>query len=95
MSPSFSKPVPRRVEAPIAEFAGVVKVENTDHGRQITLTPDDTSVEPIVYTDTRRAPMLVKNGDHVAAGDQLVEGSVDPQEDPAHPRPRVPPRSTS
>ena len=66
-------------EAPIAEFAGVVKVENTDHGRQITLTPDDTSVEPIVYTDTRRAPMLVKNGDHVAAGDQLVEGSVDPK----------------
>ena len=66
-------------EAPIAEFAGVVKVENTDHGRQITLTPDDTSVEPSVYTDTRRAPMLVKNGDHVAAGDQLVEGSVDPK----------------
>ena len=66
-------------EAPIAEFAGVVKVEDTDHGRQITLTPDDTSVEPIVYTDTRRAPMLVKNGDHVAAGDQLVEGSVDPK----------------
>ena len=57
----------------------MVKVENTDHGRQITLTPDDTSVEPIVYTDTRRAPMLVKNGDHVAAGDQLVEGSVDPK----------------
>ncbi|RSX53422.1 RNA polymerase beta' subunit [Bifidobacterium goeldii] len=66
-------------EAPIAEFSGVVKVENTDHGRQVTLTPDDTSVEPRVYTDTRRAPMLVKDGDHVKAGQQLVEGSVDPK----------------
>ena len=66
-------------EAPIAEFSGTVKVENTDHGRQVTLTPDDTSVEQRVYTDTRRAPMLVKDVDHVKAGDQLVEGSVDPK----------------
>ena len=28
-------------EAPIAEFAGTVKVEDTDRGRQVTLTPDD------------------------------------------------------
>ena len=66
-------------EAPIAEFPGVVKVEDTDHGRQVTLTPDDTTVEPIVYPVTRRAPMLVKDGDHVEVGTQLIEGSVDPK----------------
>ena len=66
-------------EAPIAEFPGVVKVEDTDHGRQVTLTPDDTTVEPIVYPVTRRAPMLVKDGEHVDVGTQLIEGSVDPK----------------
>ncbi|WP_288240028.1 DNA-directed RNA polymerase subunit beta' [uncultured Bifidobacterium sp.] len=66
-------------EAPISEFAGTVKVEDTDRGRQVTLTPDDTSVEPITYPVTRRAPMLVKDGDHVEAGTQLIEGSVDPK----------------
>ena len=62
-------------EAPIAEFAGIVKVEDTDRGRQVTLTPDDSTVEPITYPVTRRAPMLVKDGDHVVAGTQLIEGS--------------------
>ena len=66
-------------EAPIAEFAGVVKVEDTERGRQVMLKPDDESVEPIVYPVTRRAPMLVKDGEHVEAGTQLIEGSVDPK----------------
>ncbi len=74
-------------EAPIAEFAGVVKMWRTERGRQVILKPDDDSVEPIAYPVTRRAPMMVKDGDHVEAGTQLIEGSVDPQEDPAHPRP--------
>ena len=66
-------------EAPIAEFAGVVKVEDTERGRQVILKPDDDSVEPIAYPVTRRAPMMVKDGDHVEAGTQLIEGSVDPK----------------
>ena len=66
-------------EAPIAEFAGVVKVEDTERGRQVILEPDDDSVEPIAYPVTRRAPMMVKDGDHVEAGTQLIEGSVDPK----------------
>ena len=66
-------------EAQITEFAGVVKVEDTERGRQVTLKPDDDSIEPIVYAVTRRAPMLVKDGDHVEAGTQLTEGSVDPK----------------
>lgn len=66
-------------EAPIAEFPGTIKVEDTDRGRQVTLSPDDSSVEPITYPVTRRAPLLVKNGQHVESGAQLIEGSVDPK----------------
>jgi DNA-directed RNA polymerase subunit beta' len=66
-------------EAPIVEFPGTVKVEDTDRGRQVTLTPDDSGVEPITYPVTRRAPMLVKDGEHVESGTQLIEGSVDPK----------------
>ncbi|MDN6553450.1 MAG: DNA-directed RNA polymerase subunit beta' [Bifidobacterium mongoliense] len=66
-------------EAPIAEFPGTIKVEDTDRGRQVTLSPDDGSGEPISYPVTRRAPMLVKNGQHVESGTQLIEGSVDPK----------------
>ncbi|RYQ29083.1 DNA-directed RNA polymerase subunit beta' [Bifidobacterium pseudolongum] len=66
-------------EAPIAEFAGTIKVEDTERGRQVILTPDDGAEEPITYGVTRRAPMLVKDGEHVEAGTQLIEGSVDPK----------------
>lgn len=67
-------------EAPIAEFPGVIKTDvEADHVYQMTLTPDDQTVEPIVYTVTRRAPLLVKDGQHVEAGTQLTEGSVDPK----------------
>ncbi|MCI1869192.1 DNA-directed RNA polymerase subunit beta' [Bifidobacterium crudilactis] len=66
-------------EAPIAEFPGTIKIEDTDRGRQVTLSPDDSSVEPIAYTVTRRAPLLIKDGDHVEAGTQLIEGSMDPK----------------
>ncbi|WEV72720.1 DNA-directed RNA polymerase subunit beta' [Bifidobacterium sp. ESL0790] len=66
-------------EAPIAEYPGTVKVEDTDHGRQVTLTPDDQNVEPITYPVTRRAPLMVKDGEHIETGTQLIEGSVDPK----------------
>ncbi|KFF31717.1 DNA-directed RNA polymerase subunit beta' [Bifidobacterium bombi] len=66
-------------EAPIVEFSGTVKVEDNDQGRKVTLTPDDQNVEPITYPVTRRAPLLVKDGEHVEVGTQLIEGSVDPK----------------
>ncbi|MFT8704862.1 DNA-directed RNA polymerase subunit beta' [Bifidobacterium aquikefiricola] len=66
-------------EAPIVEFPGNIKVEDTDRGRQVTLTPDDSTIEPISYPVTRRAPLLVKDGEHVDVGTQLIEGSVDPK----------------
>ena len=74
-------------ESPIVEFAGTVKVSENDRGRQVILTPDadsgapaeNSEIKPITYMVSRRVPLLVKDGDHVAAGTQLVEGSVDPK----------------
>jgi DNA-directed RNA polymerase subunit beta' len=66
-------------EAPIAEFPGTVKVSDSENGRQVTLSPDDPNVDPISYPVTRRAPLVVKDGQHVEAGTQLIEGSVDPK----------------
>jgi DNA-directed RNA polymerase subunit beta' len=66
-------------EAPIAEYDGTVKVEDSENGRSVTLVPDDQSVDPITYPVTRRAPLIVKDGQHIDAGTQLTEGSVDPK----------------
>ena len=74
-------------EAPITEFAGTIKVVENDRGRQIILNPDadsgapteDGAIKPITYQVSKRVPMMVKDGDHVKVGTQLVEGSVDPK----------------
>ena len=74
-------------ESPIAEFAGTIKVVDGDRGRQVILTPDadsgapveDGEIKPITYNVSRRVPLLVKDGEHVATGTQLIEGSVDPK----------------
>ncbi len=42
------------------------------------LTPDDGS-EEIAYPVTKRARLLVQDGDHVNVGTQLVQGAVDPK----------------
>ena len=67
-------------EAPIAEFSGTVEIQDSPtQGRIVKLIPDDTTVEPIEYPVTRRAPMLVKDHEHVEVGTQFIEGSVDPK----------------
>ncbi len=65
-------------EAPIAEMAGRISIEDTDRSRRITLTPDD-GTEEIVYQVTKRSRLLAQDGDHVAVGQQLVSGAVDPK----------------
>ncbi|MEE3342005.1 MAG: DNA-directed RNA polymerase subunit beta', partial [Bifidobacterium merycicum] len=74
-------------ESPITEFAGTIKITDTDRGRQIILTPDadsgapteDGAIKPIVYSVSRRVKALVQDGEHVETGTQLIEGSVDPK----------------
>ncbi|MEN0130824.1 MAG: DNA-directed RNA polymerase subunit beta', partial [Brevundimonas sp.] len=66
-------------EAPIAEYSGVVTIEEGDRSRRILLTPDDSDIEPVPYPITKRSRLLVQDGDRVTVGTSLVQGAVDPK----------------
>ena len=74
----FEARTPKGV-APIAEFTGRIRIEDTDKARRIVLVPDDGSDEHI-YPVTKRARLLVAEGDHVQVGQQLVQGAIDPKQ---------------
>jgi DNA-directed RNA polymerase subunit beta' len=74
----FEARTPKGV-APIAEATGRVTVEDTDKTRKILLTPDDGSEEH-AYPVSKRARLLVSDGDHVQVGTQLTVGSIDPKQ---------------
>jgi len=65
--------------APITEAAGRVAIEETDRARKVVITPDDGS-EPEEYPVSKRSRLLVGEGDHVEVGQQLTQGTPDPQE---------------
>ncbi len=64
--------------APIAEAAGRVRIEDTERERKIVLTPDDGSDE-FPYKVSKRSRLLIGEGDHVEVGQQLIVGAVDPK----------------
>ena len=66
-------------KAPISEAAGRVHIEDTDRLRKIVITPDDGS-ESTDFVVSRRARLLVEDGDHVEVGQQLTAGTPDPQD---------------
>jgi DNA-directed RNA polymerase subunit beta' len=74
----FEARTPKGV-APIAEATGRVAIEDTDKTRRIMLTPDDGSEEH-AYPVSKRARLLVSDGDHVEVGTQLTVGSIDPKQ---------------
>ncbi len=65
-------------EAPIAEAAGTLNIEDGERTRRLIITRDDGE-EELSYQVSKRAKLLVSEGGHVAVGVQLVEGSVDPK----------------
>ncbi|MGY6498949.1 MAG: DNA-directed RNA polymerase subunit beta', partial [Microcella sp.] len=65
--------------SPIAESAGRIAIDDTQAQRRIILTPDNGD-EEVVYPVTKRAALLVEDGQHVELGQQLLEGPVDPKE---------------
>ena len=65
-------------EAPIAEAAGRVRIEDAERSRRIIIVHDDGS-EDSVYPVSKRSRLLVAEGEHVAVGTQLVAGAVDPK----------------
>jgi DNA-directed RNA polymerase subunit beta' len=64
-------------KAEIATLSGAVSVEETDKGIRITVDDGD---DQVAVTVSRRARLRVQDGDQVAAGEMLTEGSVDPHE---------------
>ncbi|MDQ4143159.1 MAG: DNA-directed RNA polymerase subunit beta', partial [Actinomycetota bacterium] len=66
-------------KAEIAKASGRIQINEDERTRTIDLIPDDGS-ETITYKVARHSRLLVRNGDEVAAGDSLTQGSRDPDE---------------
>lgn len=65
-------------EAPISEVAGVLKVDDSEATRRLVVTPDNGD-DPVEYPVTKRARLVVQDGEHVEVGQQLIAGAVDPK----------------
>lgn len=65
-------------QAVIAEISGKVTIEDSERSRKITILGPDNKER--VYQVSRRARLRVRNGQEVAAGDQLTEGSINPHD---------------
>ncbi|MFZ0000842.1 MAG: DNA-directed RNA polymerase subunit beta', partial [Trebonia sp.] len=74
----FEARIPKGM-APISEVAGRVKIEETEKTRKIIVVPDD-GAEEVPYQVPMRSRLLVQDGGHVAVGDQLIAGAVNPHE---------------
>jgi DNA-directed RNA polymerase subunit beta' len=64
--------------AVLARHSGVVRVEDEEGGRRITVVADDGTEESALVPP--RAHVEVADGQEVSAGDALVEGPKDPKE---------------
>jgi len=78
----FEARVPKGV-APISESQGRARIEEPDGSkgstRRIIITPDDGG-EEIEYPISRRARLLIADGQTVEVGQQLVAGAVNPHD---------------
>jgi len=63
--------------APIARMAGEVEVRDTDKTRKVVIVDGD---EEKAHQVSKRADLLVEDGQRVTAGQQLVKGIRDPKE---------------
>ncbi len=64
-------------KAPISEAAGRVRIDDTDKTRKIVVVPDDGSEEE-AFPVSKRARLLIADGDHVEVGQKLTQGTTDP-----------------
>ena len=67
-------------QAKITQYAGIVHIEEGDKARRVVILDPDTGEELHSYAISRRAGLMVKEGQRVEAGDQLYEGSLNPHE---------------
>ncbi|MFD8230766.1 DNA-directed RNA polymerase subunit beta' [Streptomyces sp. NPDC059696] len=74
----FEARTPKGV-APISEASGRVRIEETEKTKKIVVTPDDGSDET-AYPISKRARLLVSEGEHVEVGQKLTVGATNPHD---------------
>ncbi|MGW6293917.1 DNA-directed RNA polymerase subunit beta' [Streptomyces sp. NPDC055058] len=74
----FEARTPKGV-APISEASGRIRIEETEKTKKIVVTPDDGSDET-AYPISKRARLLVGEGDHVDVGQKLTVGATNPHD---------------
>ncbi|WP_030380871.1 MULTISPECIES: DNA-directed RNA polymerase subunit beta' [unclassified Streptomyces] len=74
----FEARTPKGV-APISEASGRVRIEETEKTKKIVVTPDDGSDET-AFPISKRARLLVSEGDHVDVGQKLTVGATNPHD---------------
>ena len=75
----FEARKPKR-DAILAEIAGTVTMQETKKRREIVIVSDEDPKETKTYQITYGSRLKVAEGDHVSAGDELTEGSVNPHD---------------
>ncbi len=73
----FEARKPKR-EATLADITGTVTIQSTKKRREIVITSDHNPEEKKTYLIHYGARLKVEEGDHVQAGDELIEGSINP-----------------
>lgn len=74
----FEARTPKGV-APISEASGRVRIEETEKTKKLVVTPDDGSDET-AFPISKRAKVLVREGEHVEVGQQLTVGATNPHD---------------
>ncbi|NYI05894.1 DNA-directed RNA polymerase subunit beta' [Allostreptomyces psammosilenae] len=74
----FEARTPKGV-APISEAAGRVRIEETEKTKKVVVVPDD-GTEEVAYGVSKRARLLVTEGDHVEVGQKLTVGATNPHD---------------
>ncbi|MBQ3706109.1 MAG: DNA-directed RNA polymerase subunit beta' [Clostridia bacterium] len=75
----FEARKPKR-DAILAEISGQVSLQETKKKRLLVITSDEDPNEQKSYQITYGSRLKVAEGDHVEAGDELTEGSINPHD---------------
>ena len=73
----FEARKPKR-EATLAEISGIVSIGSSKKRREIIITSDDNPNEKKSYLIHYGARLKVQEGEHVEAGQELIDGSINP-----------------
>ena len=74
----FEARTPKGV-SPISAATGRVRIDETDKSKKVIVIPDD-GTEELEYPVSKRAKLVVEDGQNVSAGDLILVGKPDPKE---------------